>query len=64
MNDRELKLFESNCVKIGYAMCQAESLTALRDMIKDCKSKEELNILKQAKDKILSLQCVWNRQDN
>ena len=64
MNERELKLYEYNCVNIGYNMCKAESITALRDMIVDCETKQELEILKKAKDKILSLECHWKRQDS
>ena len=64
ITEQELKTFETNCVNIGFSMCQAESLSALRDLIKDCKSKEELEILRKAKDTILHLKCVWKRQDS
>ena len=64
MDDRQLKLYEKNCVNIGYNMCKAESITVLRDMIVDCESKEELELLRKVKDSILKLECCWDRQDS
>ena len=59
-----INLFESNCVNIGYNMCKAEALSIFIDLIKECESKEELLILRKAKEKIMNLECVWERQPN
>lgn len=59
LTKKELDLFEKNCVNIGYSMCQAEAITVMRDLLNECTTHEQLEILKIGKDKILSLKCVW-----
>lgn len=58
----EINRFENNCVNIGYNMCKSEALSIFIDLIKECKSNEELFILRKAKEKVMELECVWERQ--
>lgn len=58
----EINLFENNCVNIGYNMCKSEVLSIFIDLIKECESKEELLILAKAKQRVMNLECVWERQ--
>ena len=62
LTEKELDTFETNCVNIGYNMCKAEAFSIFIDLIKECKSKEELLILRNVKEKVMELECVWNRQ--
>ena len=62
LTEKELDTFESNCVNVGYNMCKAEALSLFIDLIKECKSYEELYILRKAKEKVMELECVWKGQ--
>ena len=62
LTEKELDTFESNCVNLGYHMCKAEALSLFIDLVKECKSKEELLTLRKVKEKVMELECVWKKQ--
>lgn len=62
LTEKQLDTFETNCVNIGYNMCKAEALSIFIDLIKECKSNEELSILRKVKERIMNLECVWKGQ--
>ena len=60
MTTKDLKKFEETCVSIGYNMCRCETITILRNFIKNCDNKSELNMLEDIHDRIMELECVWS----
>lgn len=59
--EKEVNLFESNCINIGYNMCKSEVFTILCEAIKNCTDKTQLEILKKLHKDINDLKCVWKR---
>ena len=53
---------KSKGVKLGYYMCKSEALLIFVNLIEECKSNEELVILKKVEEKVMELECVWKRQ--